>query len=142
MIPQYLRLVLVFIVTLSSCADIDAILMSNPTTPFKPVEVIPQNKGLIYFYRHIWDSGVLYDVGITINGMEVVKLSSGMYYPYFSDVGEVEISTTYALGRTETVGLYVKAGEIHFMKISVYGGSRPIAFLSVMTKAQGESEVT
>jgi hypothetical protein len=81
---------------------------------YSKVDKIPDNSGLVYFYRPsaYLGGGMSYDVktGETV----ITTLPNGGYYPYFSAPGEKEF-----WAQTESkssVTLDVKAGKTYYIK--------------------------
>jgi len=58
---------------------------------FKPTTDIPTDKSIIYLYRP--DTGHTTEFTMTYNNMEICILESGGYFPFFAEVGKVEISS-------------------------------------------------
>jgi hypothetical protein len=107
---------------------------------YSKVEKIPDNVGLIYFYRPsaFFSGGLSYDVktGETV----ITTLKNGGYYPYFSPPGEKEF-----WAKTESkssVTLDVKAGQTYYIKGEVGVGilvARP--HLMVVAPEIAEKEI-
>ncbi|NCU32827.1 MAG: DUF2846 domain-containing protein [Candidatus Moranbacteria bacterium] len=125
-------LLLLALALLSGCAGLGPV--------YHKVEVIPEEKGLVYIYRQksFVGGGVSYDV--RVGETPITTLYNGGYFPYLSDPGEVEF-----WARTESksaVTLDVKAGETYFVKGTVGVGflvGRP--HLSVVDKEIGFQEI-
>lgn len=81
---------------------------------YSKVDLIPNNSGLVYFYRpsSFVGGGVFYDIK---NGETVITtLYNGGYYPYFSASGEKEF-----WAQTESkssITLDVKTGQTYYIK--------------------------
>jgi len=108
---------------------------------FEAVTAVPSGKALVYIYRtpKFAGGGVSYEIH---HGDKIItRLSSGGYYPYITDPGEVEI-----WAKTESrasVTLNLKAGETKYVKGEVGMGffvGRPK--LQVVDNATGAEEIT
>lgn len=101
---KYLFLLLLLLVT--GCASLGPV--------YSKVDKIPDNAGLVYFYRpsSFVGGGVSYDIK---NGDTVIAtLYNGGYYPYFSTPGEKEF-----WAKTESkssITLDVKTGQTYYIK--------------------------
>lgn len=125
-------LALLVLALVSGCASLGPV--------YQNVEMVPQDKGLVYIYRpsSFVGGGVSYDV--KVGETPVTTLYNGGYYPYFSDPGEIEF-----WAKTESksaVTLDVKVGETYFVKGTVGVGflvGRP--HLSVVPNETGSQEI-
>jgi hypothetical protein len=127
---SYLFLLLLLVTT--GCASLGPI--------YSKVDKIPDNAGLVYFYRpsSFIGGGVSYDIkdGDTV----VTTLYNGGYYPHFSAPGEKEF-----WARTESkssITLDVKSGQTYYVKGGVGVGffvGRP--HLMVVDPAVAEKEI-
>ena len=126
-------LLLCFFLLITGCATLGPV--------YSKVDKIPENSGLVYFYRPVsfMGGGVAYDVktGDTV----ITTLHNGGYYPYFSAPGEKEF-----WARTESkssVTLDVRAGETYYIKGEVGVGflvGRP--HLMVVAPEIAEKEIS
>ena len=83
---------------------------------YKPVDVIPRDKALVYIYRTSgMGAAVYYDV--KANGRVVTTLYSGTYYPYITDPGEIEFSAKTEASDSATID--AKAGQTYYLKGTV-----------------------
>jgi len=99
-------LFLLSLLLLTGCASLGPV--------YSKVDKIPDNAGLVYFYRpsSFVGGGVSYDIK---NGDTVITtLYNGGYYPYFSAPGEKEF-----WAKTESkssITLDVKTGQTYYVK--------------------------
>ena len=86
---------------------------------FKPVNPIPEGKGVVYIYReHAFmgaGSGVTSDV--TVNNTPITNILSGGYFPYITEPGSkhFEVSTE----ATNQADVLVVAGKEKYLKTTV-----------------------
>jgi hypothetical protein len=81
---------------------------------YSKVDKIPDDAGLVYFYRPLalFGFAMAYDVKTGEN--VITTLYNGGYYPYFSAPGEIEF---WALAEQKSsVTLDVKAGQTYYIK--------------------------
>ncbi len=118
---------------LSSCATLGPV--------YQKADRMPDNTGLVYFYRPggFIGSAVSYNIKTGDNNV-ITTLHSGGYFPYFSPPGEVEF-----WAKTESrssVTLDVKKGQVYYVKGTVGIGflvGRP--HLIVIPNDVGEKEI-
>ena len=84
---------------------------------FQTTAKAPGGAAVVYIYRpsHFGGSGVSYDV--RANGVVVVTLYNGGYYPYFAQPGEVELSAK--TEASSSVTLDIKAGQTYYVRGTV-----------------------
>jgi hypothetical protein len=107
---------------------------------YSKADKIPDNSGLIYFYRpsSFFFAGAFYDIKYDDN--VITTLYNGGYYPYFSTPGEKEF-----WAKTESkssITLDVKAGQTYYVKGEIGPGfllNRP--HLMVVTPEIAEKEI-
>jgi hypothetical protein len=127
-----MHLLLLPVLLVTGCASLGPV--------YSKVDKVPDNSGLVYFYRpaSFIGGGVSYDIknGDTI----ITTLYNGGYYPFYSDPGEKEF-----WAQTESkssVTLDVKSGQTYYVKGEVGVGffvGRP--HLMVMAPENGEKEI-
>jgi len=101
---------------------------------------IPDNSGLVYFYRpsSFFGSGVSYD--IKNDDTVITTLYNGGYYPYFCAPGEKEFWAE--IETKSSITLDVKTGQTYYVKGEVGVGflvARP--HLMVVTPEIAEKEI-
>lgn len=109
---------------------------------FAKVSQIPEGKGLIYVYRPAlpYEYAVTYDV--KANDALVAGISDGSYYPYFSNLGRVVLSSKRTAGPTTSLVLTVKANETYYVKcIPVSSTFRMKPELTLVDKDMAEAEI-
>lgn len=84
---------------------------------FKPVNPIPDGKGIVYIYRSpsIIGSGV-YGTA-TANSIPFTKIKNGGYYPYLSEPGVVHFEVT--TEATNEADVTVEAGKEKYLKTTI-----------------------
>lgn len=107
---------------------------------FTKIEEIPDDTGLVYIYRpgSAFGAGVSYDV--KANGIPIMHLTPGGYYPYFAKPGEIEFSAK--TESTSSLTLDVKTGQTYYIKGTVGIGilvGRP--HLVLVSTEVGEKEI-
>lgn len=84
---------------------------------FKPVDPIPDGKGVVYIYRESgFVGGGVYGT-VTADKTPITKVRNGGYFPYLSNPGTVhfEVSTE----ATNEADVSVEAGKEKYLKTSV-----------------------
>lgn len=85
--------------------------------PFKPVDPIPADKGVVYIYRQPgFFGGGVYGT-VTANKTPITKIKNGGYFPYISNPGPVhfEVSTE----ATNEADVTVEASKEKYLKTTV-----------------------
>ena len=125
-------LLLLLFLLMTGCASLGPV--------YSKADKIPDNVGLVYFYRpsSFFGGGVSYD--IKEGDAVITTLCSGGYYPYFSAPGEKEF-----WAKTESkssITLDVKTGQTYYIKGEVGVGffvGRP--HLMLVAHEIGEKEI-
>lgn len=88
-----------------------------PGPIFKPVDLVPPNKGVVYIYRQPGFVGSAVFGTVTANNKPITKIMQGGYFPYLSDPGPVhfEVSTEV----TNTADVTVEPGIEKYLKATV-----------------------
>jgi hypothetical protein len=93
--------------------------LSGPT--YSKISNIPDNKGLVYFYRqNLTDNNVTYAVGIF--GIMNLTIYNNGYSSYFSDPGSNEFCVNFA---RSCVTIDVKPGQAYYIKMEIQSDSKP-----------------
>jgi hypothetical protein len=84
---------------------------------FKPVQPIPDGKGVVYIYREPGFVGSGVYGTVTANKAPITKIRTGGYYPYVANPGPVhfEVSTE----ATNEADLTVETGKEKYLKTTV-----------------------
>ena len=84
---------------------------------FEPVPSVPEGKALVYIYRLAKqnDTGLKYYL-VKANGVNVVRMYAGGYFPYFCRPGRVQF--------TATLVTDIEAGRTYYLKLYVAEGTR------------------
>jgi hypothetical protein len=85
---------------------------------FQKTDKIPEGMGLVYIYRPAIRTAALISSEVEANGVGIIKLINGGYYPYFSKPGEVEFSAKVGTGSAVTI--YVEAGQTYYIKGTIW----------------------
>lgn len=121
---------------------VSALLLASCATgqAFRKVDNMPDGMGVVYIYRPASFVGAAVSPEVEANGVPIIKLINGGYYPYFSKAGEVEFSA-----KTETrsaVTLHIEAGQSYYIKGTISMGAfigRPN--LTIVPPEVGASEI-
>lgn len=119
-----------------------ALLLASCATgaAYQKVDKIPDGMGVVYIYRPASFVGAAVSPEVEANGVPIIRLINGGYYPYFSKPGEVEFSA-----KTETksaVTLHIEAGQTYYIKGTISMGAfigRPN--LTAVPPEVGEKEI-
>jgi len=129
-----------------SLVVLSLLIMGCAGTPLGPefteVGQIPEGKGLIYIYRPSlpYEFGVAFEV--KANDVPVVSIRDGSYYPYFSTLGRVVLSSKRTGEETGSLVLTVRNNEVYCVKlIPVRGVFRFKPVLTLESKATAEGEI-
>jgi hypothetical protein len=107
---------------------------------FVPVTSVPPDQGLVYIFRPGSPLGAAILYTVTANGVPVVRLRNGGYYPYVTPPGQVVFSA-----QTETsssVAINVAPGGTYYLRGMLMMGAfvgRPM--LEELPAAVGASEI-
>jgi len=84
---------------------------------FKPVDPIPEGKGVVYIYRQPGFAGGGVYGTVTANNTPITKIKNGGYFPYVANPGPVhfEVSTE----ATNEADVTVEAGKEKYLKTTV-----------------------
>jgi hypothetical protein len=91
--------------------------------PYKGIDNIPENKGLIYFY---WTNDARYseyygkNFQLHIDNQFACYVTPGGYSPYFTDPGNHHVQLKFALYTppTHQTDLEIKAGQAYYVKVN------------------------
>jgi hypothetical protein len=86
---------------------------------FKPVDPIPEGKGVVYIYREhaFMGAGSAVTSDVSVNNAPITNILNGGYYPYISDPGtkHFEVSTE----TTNEANVVVEAGKEKYLKTTL-----------------------
>jgi len=84
---------------------------------FKPVDPIPEGKGVVYIYRQPGFAGGGVYGTVTADKTAITKIKNGGYFPYIANPGPVhfEVSTE----ATNEADVTVEAGKEKYLKTTV-----------------------
>jgi len=103
-----LVLLLVGLFLLSGCA-------TGPK--FTKIDVIPEDKAVVYIYRPASPIGAAVSYQVIANGTHIMPMVNGGYFVYYAKLGENEFSA--ATETLSSVTLDVKPGQNYYIKSSV-----------------------
>jgi WD40 repeat protein len=86
---------------------------------YQKVDKIPEGMGVVYIYMPSGIGGPI-NSEVAANGIGIISLLKGGYYPYFSKPGEVEFSSRVEIKSAETI--YIEAGQTYYIKGTVANG--------------------
>ena len=107
---------------------------------FTKIETMPEDAGLVYIYRPGSPIGAAVSYDVKANGIPIVYLTPGGYYPYFAKPGEIEFSAK--TESTSSITLDVKPRQTYYIKGTVGIGilvGRP--HLVLVSTEVGEKEI-
>ncbi len=140
-----IRLIMLGIVSFAGCVVLVscAIWLPSPDDitigpPFKNIDNIPPNTGLVYLYRPPISAFVSGSYSyVKANGKVICGTINESYYPYFAKPGKTEFDMDGA-----TVAVDVQAGHTYFVRVTVKGGFSHIKeALELVAPDIGEKEI-
>jgi hypothetical protein len=84
---------------------------------YTPDNHAPKDKATVYVYRPSGFGGAAISYTVSVNGTEVLPLSSGSYFVYYAGPGENEFTAKTEAKTSVTVD--IKAGETYYVKGSM-----------------------
>jgi hypothetical protein len=107
---------------------------------YSKADNIPDNSGLVYFYRPSSIIGSASSYDIKNDDTVITTLYNGGYYPYFSPPGEKEFWAE--IESKSSITLDVKAGQTYYVKGEIgVGFVFPRPHLMVVTPEIAEKEI-
>jgi hypothetical protein len=110
---------------------------------FHKADAVPQGKATVYLFRPSMQQewGVVFDV--EANGVAVVGLADGSYYPYVADPGLVTFKSGRSGEKTSELPIRVEAGKSYYVQlVPVSGVFRFRPELTQMHEQAAEPKIT